>query len=71
MSNINREKLLEIFEAERDKAIGWYKDCFEYNSTQIMVSQQAVLNWNKAISLVKGMESELSCEDCQRLGGVM
>ena len=63
MSNINREKLLEIFEAERDKAIGWYKDCFEYNSTQIMVSQQAVLDWNKAICLAKGLQTENGEDD--------
>ena len=56
MSTINREKLLEIFEAERDKAIGWHRDCVEFNSKQqIMVSQQAVLDWNKAILLVKGL----------------
>ena len=58
MNSINGDKLIELLTIERDKAEVWRRDCVAFGSTQLLAATQAVLDFNKAICLAKGMQSE-------------
>ena len=55
---IDGDKLIELLTIERDKAEVWRRDCEAFGSTQLLAATQAVLDFNKAISLAKGLQTE-------------
>ena len=63
MRTIDGEKLIELLTIERDKAEAWRRDCVAFGSTQLRAATQAVLDFNKAIRLVKGLQTENGEDD--------
>lgn len=58
MRCIDGDKLIELLTIERDKAEAWRRDCVAFGSTQLLAATQAVLDFNKAICLAKGLQTE-------------
>ena len=58
MRTIDGDKLIELLTIERDKADAWRIVCEAYGSTQLLAATQAVLDFNKAICLAKGLQTE-------------
>ena len=52
---VSKQKLTALFEVERDKADIWRRRCNEYGLNGLNAATQSVLDWNKAILLVKGL----------------
>lgn len=58
MNCIDGEKLIELLTIERDKAEVWRRDCVAFGSKQVIAATQAVLDFNRAIGLAKGLQTE-------------
>lgn len=58
MRCIDGNKLIELLTIERDKAEAWRRDCVAFGSKQVIAATQAVLDFNKAICLAKGLQTE-------------
>ena len=52
---VSKQKLIALFEVERDNADIWRHDCLDFGSSSLKAATQSVLDWNKAILLVKGL----------------
>ena len=63
MRKIDGDKLIELLTIERDKAEAWRRDCVAFGSTQLRAATQAVLDFNKAICLAKGLQTENGEDD--------
>ena len=64
---IDGEELLGLLTTELNKAEDWLRSCREHTSTNwLLAASQSVVDFNKAIALVKGMPN--ICEDCNKMG---
>ena len=56
MKLINADALLDTLKKEREGAITWRDVCAAFENTKmVMVAEQAILTYNKAICLINGL----------------